>query len=370
MKIAVNMLWCVPGRVGGSEEYFVRQLLGLNEIDAPFDITVFAPCGFGIAHPEIAQSFRVVESTHSCVRREVRVFTENTWLAKQTSNFDLVHHGGGTIPSRGNTKTLLTIHDAQYLTYPEYFGAVKLAYLRNRVPSAVRRATAIATPSGYVRKTLIDSFAVPAEKICVVRHGLEPAIGQGATSEAELRTKFRLGGSQILFLPAITHPHKNHEFVLRLLASAWKDTPVKLVMAGGSGLGEERVNELISELCLEDRALRIGRVGAPDRDGLIKMSVALVFPSLYEGFGAPALEAMALGTPVIASNCASLPEIIGDGGLVLPLEEAAWANALVEVHARRDELVRRGYARALQFTAAQSAQDLSRAYTYALGAVS
>jgi glycosyltransferase involved in cell wall biosynthesis len=100
---------------------------------------------------------------------------------------------------------------------------------------------------------------------------------------------------------------------------------------------------------------------------LIKMSVALVFPSLYEGFGAPALEAMALGTPVIASNCASLPEVIGDGGLVLPLEETAWAGALTEVHARRDELVRRGYARALQFTAAQSAQDLCRAYEYALG---
>jgi glycosyltransferase involved in cell wall biosynthesis len=218
-----------------------------------------------------------------------------------------------------------------------------------------------------VRKTLIDSFAVPAEKICVVRHGLEPHIGQGATSEGDLRAKFRLGSSRILFMPAITHPHKNHEFVLRMLTTAWKDASIKLVMAGGSGLGEARVNELISELGLGDRALRIGRVGAADRDGLIKMSVALVFPSLYEGFGAPALEAMALGTPVIASNCASLPEVIGDGGLVLPLEETAWAGALTEVHARRDELVRRGYARALQFTAEQSAQDLCRAYEYALG---
>jgi alpha-1,3-rhamnosyl/mannosyltransferase len=370
VKIAVNMLWCVPGRVGGSEEYFVRQLAGLNEIAAPFDVTVFAPLGFSAAHPEIAQSFQVVESNHSCVRREVRVFTENTWLAKHTSGFDLVHHGGGTIPSRGNNKTLLTIHDAQYLTYPEYFGAIKLAYLRNRVPSALRRATAVATPSEYVRKTLIDSFGVPAEKISVVRHGVQPHIGQDATSEVELRTKFGLGSSQILFMPAITHPHKNHEFVLRMLGSAWKDASIKLVMAGGSGLGEARVNEVISELGLSDRALRIGRVNAADRDGLIKMSVALVFPSKYEGFGAPALEAMALGTPVIASNCASLPEVIGDGGLVLPLEEAAWASALTEVHARRDELVRRGHARAALFTAASSAQDLCRAYENALGRAS
>jgi glycosyltransferase involved in cell wall biosynthesis len=90
--------------------------------------------------------------------------------------------------------------------------------------------------------------------------------------------------------------------------------------------------------------------------------------SLYEGFGAPVLEAMALGTPVIASDCASLPEVIGDGGLVLPLDESSWATALTEIHARRDELVRRGHVRAAQFTAANSAQDLCRAYEYALGA--
>jgi len=367
MKIAVNMLWCVPGQVGGSEEYFVRQMLGLNEIGAPFEITIFAPRGFIAAHPEVAQVFKVVESNHSCERREVRVFTENTWLAEHTRDFDLVHHGGGTLPSRGNHKTLLTIHDAQYLTYPEYFGAVKLAYLRNRVPSALRRATAVATPSAYVRSSIIDAFGVPAKKICVVRHGAESHIGEGATSEAELRVKFGIGNSRILFLPAITHPHKNHEFVLRLLAGAWKDDSIKVVMTGGSGLGEARVNEVISELGLGERALRIGRVGANDRDGLIKMSVALVFPSKYEGFGAPVLEAMALGTPVIASNCASLPEVIGDGGLVLPLEESAWAGALVEVHARRDELVRRGHARAAQFTAAKSAQDLCRAYETVMG---
>ncbi|TSA52082.1 MAG: glycosyltransferase family 1 protein [Actinobacteria bacterium] len=362
------MLWCVPGRVGGSEEYFVRQLSGLKEIGAPFDITVFAPRGFGAAHPDVAQSFRLIESTNTCERREARVWLENTWLAAQTSDFDLVHHGGGTIASRGNKKTLLTIHDAQYLTYPEYFGTLKLAYLRNRVPSALRRATIVATPSAYVRTTLVDSLGVEAQKIHVVRHGLESQIGEGATSEVALRAKFGLGTSRILFMPAITHPHKNHEFVLRMLAGPWKDDSIKLVMAGGSGLADARVTQLIAELDLGHRALRIGRVGAADRDGMIKLSFALVFPSLYEGFGAPALEAMALGTPVIASNCASLPEVIGDGGLVLALEESLWAGALVEVNARRDELVRRGHARAAQFTATKSAQDLCQAYESALSA--
>jgi alpha-1,3-rhamnosyl/mannosyltransferase len=157
-SVAINMLWCVPGQVGGSEEYFVRQLLGLHEINAPFDVTVFAPRGFSVAHPDVANSVRIVEVGNSCTNRELRVSLENTWLASKTRNFDLVHHGGGTLPSRGNASTLLTIHDVQYLSYPQYFNAMKLRYLRNRVPSSVRRATCIATPTNYVRQSLDAAF--------------------------------------------------------------------------------------------------------------------------------------------------------------------------------------------------------------------
>lgn len=361
-SVAVNLLWCVPGQVGGSEEYFVRQLLGLSEIHAPFDVTAFAPRGFSVAHPDVARSVRVVEVGNSCSNREVRVTLENTWLARQTRGFDLVHHGGGTLPSRGNTSTLLTIHDVQYLSYPHYFNAMKLRYLRNRVPSSVRRATCVATPTDYVRQSLGAAFGNEESRSFVVRHGIEPNIGASATSESELRSRFHLGDARILMFPAMTHPHKNHEFVLRLLAGPWSDKNLKLVMAGGHGLADTHVNQLINELGIGDRAIRIGRVGANDRDGLIQMSEALVFPSMYEGFGAPIIEAMALGTPVIASNCASLPEVVGTAGLVLPLEEAAWANALGEVSRRRVELIALGTTRAAEFTSAKSAEDLCIAY--------
>jgi alpha-1,3-rhamnosyl/mannosyltransferase len=361
-SVAVNLLWCVPGQVGGSEEYFVRQLLGLSEIHAPFDVTAFTPRGFSVAHPDVARSVRVVEVGNSCSNREVRVALENTWLARQTRGFDLVHHGGGTLPSRGNTSTLLTIHDVQYLSYPHYFNAMKLRYLRNRVPSSVRRATCVATPTDYVRQSLGAAFGSEESRSFVVRHGIEPNIGASATSESELRSRFHLGDARILMFPAMTHPHKNHEFVLRLLAGPWSDKNLKLVMAGGHGLADTHVNQLIHDLGVGDRAIRIGRVGANDRDGLIQMSEALVFPSMYEGFGAPIIEAMALGTPVIASNCASLPEVVGAAGLVLPLEEAAWANALGEVSRRRVELIALGTTRAAGFTSAKSAEDLCIAY--------
>jgi alpha-1,3-rhamnosyl/mannosyltransferase len=100
------------------------------------------------------------------------------------------------------------------------------------------------------------------------------------------------------------------------------------------------------------------------------LAEALVFPSKYEGFGAPVLEAMALGTPVVSSDCASLPEVVGDGGLVLPLTSEAWAGALDDIRAQRSTLVHNGLRRAEEFTSAKSAQDLVIAYEKTLAAVS
>jgi alpha-1,3-rhamnosyl/mannosyltransferase len=368
-NIAVNMLWCVPGAVGGSEEYFIRQLHGLVEIEAPFNVTVYAPKGFSTAHKDLSSAIRIIEAPSRCTSRELRVLLENTWLASQTKSADMVHHGGGTLPSRGKSTTLLTIHDVQYLTYPEYFSAVKLRYLKNRVPSAIRRASVVAAPSNYVREGIERSFGIDRSRTAVIRHGLEPAIGAHKTSETQLRTRFNLGSSRVLLIPAITHPHKNHEFLLRLLANEWSNEDVKLVMVGGEGLCESRIQSLIAELQIAHKVVRSGRVNAADRDGLIAMAEALVFPSKYEGFGAPVLEAMALGTPVISSDCASLPEVIGDGGLVLPLNPAVWAEALELVRSQRASLVQHGLRRAEDFTSAKSAQDLVVAYEKTLATV-
>jgi len=368
-NIAVNMLWCVPGAVGGSEEYFVRQLRGLTEIKAPFNVKVYAPKGFSVAHKDLASEVRIIEAPSHCTSRELRVLLENTWLASRTRSADIVHHGGGTIPSRGNSTTLLTIHDVQYLTYPEYFSAVKLRYLKNRVPSAIRRASVVAAPSNYVREGIEQHFGIERARTAVVRHGLEPAIGAHKTAEAELRTRFNLGNSRILLIPAITHPHKNHEFLLQLLANEWRNEDVKLVMVGGNGLAESHIQSLIAEMQITNKVVRSGRVNAADRDGLIAMAEALVFPSKHEGFGAPVLEAMALGTPVISSDCASLPEVIGDGGLVLPLTSEAWAGALNSVRMQRSTLVQNGLRRAEEFTSAKSAQDLVVAYEKTLATV-
>jgi len=365
-RVAVNLLWCVPGEVGGSEEYLERQLLGLAEA-APgaFDVTVYAPRGYGAAHPEIGRRFELVTTRSSGRSRVGRIGAEHTWLARRTRPADLVHHGGGTTPMVGTRPIVLTIHDLQYLRHPEYQHAAKLRYLSWTIPRSVRRAAVVVTPSEWVRSTVIEAFGVEPDDVLVVRHGIEPA--RAAVPEpAELRARYALGGGPVIVFPAITHPHKGHRFLLEVMADAWRDPELRLVLLGGRGAADELVEATIDRLDLGDRVIRTGRVPAGDRDGLLSMASALVFPSEYEGFGAPAIEAMALGTPVICADHPALEEVVGDAGLVLPRTVEAWSGALDEVARRRAELVTAGLERAGHFTIAASGAELAAAYRRAL----
>ena len=365
--VAINLLWCVPGQVGGSEEYLARQLVGLTAHDHGLDITVYALPGYADAHPDVAAAFPTVESAIGGSSRPMRILAEHTWLARRTRSCDLVHHGGGTVPAIGRRPVVLTIHDLQYRELPQYFSGLKLRYLRRQVPRSVARADVIAVPSEYVARTVVDAFGRSADDVAVVRHGVEPSLGVNATSEHELRRRYGLGdATRVLVFPAITHPHKRHDFLVELLARHWTDDDIRLVLLGGHGLADGTLASLNEERKVGDRIIRPGRVPSADRDGFLKMATALVFPSEYEGFGAPVLEAMALGTPVIASNRTALPEVVGDAGLVLPLELDAWAGALADVDVRRSELVAAGLERAAAFTAASSARDLLGAYRRAL----
>ena len=368
LSVGVNMLWCVPGHVGGSEEYFVRQLLGLSQLADRCAVTAFVPRGFVAVHPEVASAVEVVEAGHDCRSRARRVFAENTWLYSRSTSFDLVHHGGGTMPSRSSSPSVVTVHDLQYLTYPQYFTRTKLAYLTKRVPNAVRRATVVAVPSEHVKSTVVASFGVDPSCVVVVRHGVESTIGTSPTPEVELRQRFSITTPRVLVYPAITHPHKNHEFLLRLLGSVWNDPDLSVVFAGGAGLADDDVSRLVAKLGLSSRVVRTGRVSPSDRDGLIAMAEAVVFPSMFEGFGAPVLEAMAIGTPVIASDATALPEVVADAGVVRGLETHLWADALDVVRERRSELIAKGRLRAANFSAVESARDLLGAYELAVSA--
>ncbi len=361
-RVLVNLLWCVPGRVGGSEEYLVRQLLGLAEQpEQPWTVTAAVAHGLRAAHPELAGVARFLEPSFDSGSRVRRILGEATWLRRASADAVLVHHGGGTAPLRAKRPYVLTVHDLQFRTYPQYFSQAKRAYLSAIIPRSVRGAAVVAVPSAYVRDSVIAAYDASPDRVLVVPHGIEPTLVSDVTPADELRDRFGLGDGPIVVYPAITHPHKNHRFLLELMRERWTDPDLKLVLAGGAGGAEHEV-----AASTDPRVLRLGRVSPADRNGLLAMADAMVFPSEYEGFGAPLIEAMALGAPIICSNATCMPGVVNDAGLVLPLDLDAWAGALDEVRRRRGELVAAGRRRVQAFTSFVSGAALAAAYDQAV----
>jgi alpha-1,3-rhamnosyl/mannosyltransferase len=315
------------------------------------------------AHPELADVAEVVEPAFESHGRARRVLGEATWLRRHTREVDLVHHGGGTAPLGAHRPYVLTIHDLQFLTYPQYFSRLKRAYLRSVIPGSARRAAVVAVPSDYVRERVVSAYGVAADRVHVVPHGIEPALSGQITPADELRSRYSLGDGPVVVYPAITHPHKRHDFLLQMMRDHWRDPDLRLVFTGGAGLAEASV----AAACTDPRVRRPGRVPAADRNGLLAMADAMVFPSEYEGFGAPLIEAMTLGCPVVASDATCVPQVVGDAGIVRPLRPDAWATVLDEARAARESLVQAGLRRSQSFTSAVSGAALSAAYAAALG---
>lgn len=362
VEVAVNLLWCVPGEVGGSEEYLVRQLLGLAErSDQRWRLRLHVLPGFARAHPDVADAFDVVAAPFDGHSRARRIAGESTYLRRRTAGASLVHHGGGTAPPFARRPYVLTVHDLQYLTFPEHFSTPKLRYLHATMPRSARGAAVVAVPTEYVRSTVVQHLGVPERQVVVVPHGIEPTLAQHVTPEAELRRMYALGDGPLLVYPAVTHPHKNHRFLLQMMRDHWTDPDLRLVLTGGQGAAEHEITA-----CDDLRVCRVGRVPEAHRNGLLAAASALVFPSRYEGFGAPLIEAMSLGAPVVCSDAACLPEVVGEAGLVLPLDPSAWADVPRLVAARRSELVASGHRRARQFTARASGDALAAAYAQAV----
>ncbi|MCU1361306.1 MAG: putative glycosyltransferase [Ilumatobacteraceae bacterium] len=376
LRVGVNLLWCLPGEVGGSEQYLVRQLEGVQQANAAdgraahIDTTLFATMAFRQAHQTALAGSTFVDAPHNGDRRAVRVFDESSWLYSRTGGMDLVHHGGGTAPRRTRRPYVLTIHDLQYRTFPRYFSALKRHYLDAVVPDSARRAAVVTVPSEYVRRSVVTELRVDADRVVVVPHGYEPALLVERTPQADLRQRLGLGDSRVVVYPAMTAPHKRHTFLVELMRRHWTDGDLRLVLIGGRGMADDDLTRAIaaSPAAVRDRIVRAGRVSDADRNGLLAMAEAMVFPSQYEGFGAPVVEAMALGAPVVCSDATCLPDVVGDAAVVRPLQLDRWADALDEVAARRAELIVAGRARAQQFTTLVSGRALLSAYRRAAAA--
>ena len=366
----MNLLWLVPGVVGGSEEYTIRTLLGLAEQGGDdLAVTVFCLRPFVDAHPEVAEVFPTVPLPLTGREKSMRLAAESSWLGYQSLHhgIELMHHAGGIMPPVRGAPGVLTVHDLQPFVMPEHFSPVKRNFSRIAVPRSVRAARLVLTPSEFTRVSVIELLDADPDDVVVVPHGVAPTPAPG-TPEEVVRARFDLGDRPFFVFPAITYPHKNHLLLVRALPAV---PDAVLVLTGGAAQMEDEVRVEAEALGVADRVRRPGRVPRADLDGLLDAATALVFPSMFEGFGAPVLEAMSRGCPVVASDVTALPEVVGDAGILLPPEEPEeWSRVMLElVHNpdRRGDLAARGRARAAEFPWGRSATALRGAYGRALG---
>ncbi|HYF47618.1 MAG TPA: glycosyltransferase family 1 protein [Acidimicrobiales bacterium] len=370
--VGVNLCWMVTGEVGGSESYLTRVLTGVAEGAPAFDYRLFVLPGFAAAHPELAAAFPVDVAPVTGRQRSLRVAAESTWLANRArrAGVDVMHHGGGTVPPGPRRRTVLTIHDLQYLTYPEFFSSTKRRYLDAVMPRSARRSDVVVTPSAFVKDTVVERLGVPSERIRVVPIPAELHPPEPAPSD-EVRARYGLGERPFFLYPAITYPHKNHIVLVEAMSAVVDRHPeAALVLTAGSAGAESALEAEIFRRNLAGHVRRTGRVAAADLERLYLDATALVMPSRYEGFGAPVVEAMQRGCPVIAANVTALPEIVGDAGILIdPGDVGGWADAmcrLLDDGAVGDDLAARGNARVSAFAADRAAAALEDAYRQAL----
>ena len=336
LRVGMNLAWLRPGIVGGSEVSATSTVDALDRFaGAKIDLRLYAQTAFAQAHPEIVERVPTRMATVPRGNRAGRVALESTWLPRMlhADEIDVVHCYGGVVPPRLGVPSVLTVHDVQPLEDDAAFDAVKRLWLRRMIPASVRRAALVTVPSQFVRNRLLELFDTDPAKVVVVHHGLDTAMVTDAALLPErlaIRQRFRLPAPFVLY-PAITYPHKNHEVLVRAFAHFAKARPdVSLVLAGGVGESESGLNRLIEGLGVGSQVRRVGRVTNAERDALVQEAAVLAFPSRYEGFGLPVLEAFAADTPVVSSSAGSLPEVVGDAGLLIdPGDVEGWAAALV-----------------------------------------
>lgn len=360
-RVVVNLTWIAPGRVGGSEEYLTRQLAGFD--DPGFDPELVCTERFADAHPELVERFPIRRSPLRRDHRGLRIAMEHSWLAAVSRGADVVHHGGGTAPLLGPRPVVLTVHDLQYVRFPEYFRSVRRRYLAAMMPRSVRRAAVIATPTSYVRTRVIERFGVDPDRVVVVPHGV-PDIVVDADAVGGVRDRYGLGDRPYVVYPAITHPHKGHAVLVDMLDHL---DDVMVVLIGGTGSAEAGLRALIDASPNGRRVVRAGRVPDADRDALLAGASALAFPSEYEGFGAPLVEAMSLGVPVVCSDASAVREVAADAAIVVDTADGeAWADAIGRAALERDVLVDRGHRRRRAFALSVSGAALADAYRLAV----
>ncbi|MBN2311556.1 MAG: glycosyltransferase family 4 protein [Candidatus Hydrogenedentes bacterium] len=284
----------------------------------------------------------------------------------------LVHYPANVGCIRGRCNQIVSLHDLSFYRHPAWFGFERALYYRYAVSRSARRAAHLLTGSHAAAHDIQEFLGIPAERITVIPDGVDERF-QPASDDAQAAVRVKHALPERFFLYVGTHePRKNLDRLIRAWSSIAGACPLDLVLAGRSGWKTSPIRAEAARSPFTHRIHFPGFIDDADLPALMSAADAFVYPSLYEGFGIPVLEAMACGTPVLTSDAPSLPEVAGDAALlVAPEQDEAIAGGLSRLagdDALCAALRAKGLARAAQYSWKRTAEATVAAYRKILGA--
>ncbi len=355
MRIGVNALYLIPGGVGGTEIYLRELLVALAQVDPRNQYVVFTNRETGADLIPRVPNFIAVQQPVHAVNRPARILWEQTGLpaAVRRQGVDVLLNPGFTAPVFPGCPQVTVFHDLQHLLHPEYFRLLDRPFWRILLNASVRRSRRLIAVSGATRDDLIRLYRLPPDKVVEVQHGVDKRMFELAAVRAP---------APFLLCVSTLHPHKNLDRLLEAFAQ-WRPArpEFRLVLAGLKGFHTQAVEERIATLGLAGSVRVTGWLPREELYELFRTAWAFVYPSTFEGFGMPVLEAMAAGIPTACSGIRPLEDIAGDAALTFdPLDTDALArvmNRVVSDEAERARLTVTGPARARQFTWRRAAEQ-------------
>jgi len=359
LRLGVNALFYLPGEVGGSETYLLEMLRALTRLpDAPSLVLFSNHENDGKLRAEFPIA-EVIESGVGATSRMARILSEQIQLPRlaKRARVDLLWSPGYTAPAFAPCPQVVSILDMQYKRFPQDVSWLAARTMDVLFPSAARHSDAIVTISEFAKTEIMHFLGTPSEKVTVTLLAADPAFGipDGPPPKA-------VQGEPYLLCVAHTYPHKNVACLVRAFNRIAETIPHRLVLVGKARLGEPEVATALKN-SPPGRVIRLPGLRWRELIALYQGADWLAFPSLYEGFGLPVLEAMCAGTPVLTTREASIPEI---GGEVVRYadgrDDSAFSKALFAAiklpQNERDSLVESAKTRAACFTWETSARQL------------
>jgi glycosyltransferase involved in cell wall biosynthesis len=319
----------------------------------------------------------IIQQSNFCQKHLTFPFVQNyfTWnhfrlpLELLQHPVDLFHFPFYTIPVFRNYRTVVTIHDITYEIHPEWYSWKGLLAMRFFSRYAAKHADRILTDSNNTKQDIINHYKVSENKIAVIYLGVEERFGKidDYSVLEQIRAKYQIASQHVILYVGSIHTRRNIEQLIRAIhILCRKMSDIQLLIVGKREYPYFDVHTLVDELALNNQVILSGYIQDSDLPLLYNVADLFIYPSSYEGFGLPPLEAMACGTPVITSNNSSLPEVAGEAAMLIdPLNVEEMAEVMYQVlsdESLRRDLIVKGIAQASKFSWEQAAKETLSVY--------